>query len=229
MHPDDPLDASAPADPAPSGLREAKKARTRADLARAALLLAAEEGLHGTTVEAIAARAGVSPRTFFNYFASKESAVFGPGPLAFGDDVADDFARTEHDHPLKALLRLIEDGLATPPDEDDDLPDRLERHRAKQRLRRNIVTGTPSLLAAALIGRAETIRRVTVAVTDNLQRFPGSRRMPDIPPELEASLIAGLIREAVWFATIHDLDLDDGDPVHRSAELITRFAKELTW
>lgn len=83
MHPDDPLDASAPADPAPSGLREAKKARTRADLARAALLLAAEEGLHGTTVEAIAARAGVSPRTFFNYFDSKDEAVVHLGADRF--------------------------------------------------------------------------------------------------------------------------------------------------
>lgn len=211
------------------GLRELKRRRTRRNIEDAALELVSERGFDDVTVEDICAAAEVSRRTFFNYFASKESAVFGPGPLVFGDDVADEFARTEHDHPLKALLRLIEDGLATPPDEDDDLPDRLERHRAKRRLRRDIVTGTPSLLAAALIGRAETIRRVTVAVTDNLQRFPGSRRMPDIPPELEASLIAGLIREAVWFATIHDLDLDDGDPVHRSAELITRFAKELTW
>ena len=83
MHPDDPLDASAPADPAPSGLREAKKARTRANLARAALLLAAEEGLHGTTVEAIAARAGVSPRTFFNYFDSKDEAVVHLGADRF--------------------------------------------------------------------------------------------------------------------------------------------------
>lgn len=78
-----PLDASAPADPAPSGLCEAKKARTRADLARAALLLAAEESLHGTTVEAIAARAGVSPRTFFNYFDSKDEAVVHLGADRF--------------------------------------------------------------------------------------------------------------------------------------------------
>ena len=63
------------ADPACTGLRETKKARTRAALARAALELAAEEGLQGTTVDAIAARADVSPRTFFNYFDSKDEAV----------------------------------------------------------------------------------------------------------------------------------------------------------
>lgn len=60
---------------APTGLREAKKARTRASLALAALELAADVGLQATTVEEIAARADVSPRTFFNYFDSKDEAV----------------------------------------------------------------------------------------------------------------------------------------------------------
>lgn len=72
-----------PADGATTGLREAKKARTRASLARAALQLVAEEGLHGTTVEAIASRADVSPRTFFNYFDSKDEAVVHLGADRF--------------------------------------------------------------------------------------------------------------------------------------------------
>lgn len=71
-----------PAD-APTGLREAKKARTRASLARAALQLVAEDGLDATTVEAIAARADVSPRTFFNYFDSKDEAVVHLGADRF--------------------------------------------------------------------------------------------------------------------------------------------------
>jgi len=57
------------------GLRDRKKAATRAALAAAAVDLARERGWHDVTADAIAARAGVSTRTFHNYFASKDEAV----------------------------------------------------------------------------------------------------------------------------------------------------------
>src|SRR3954454_7398217 len=57
------------------GLRERKKAATRQSLHDAAVRLATEHGLDGITVEAIADEAGVSRRTFSNYFASKEEAL----------------------------------------------------------------------------------------------------------------------------------------------------------
>ncbi|RNE49742.1 TetR/AcrR family transcriptional regulator [Corynebacterium alimapuense] len=54
--------------------REKKKQRTRLDLATAAVELLVSEGEEGATVAAIAARAGVSTRTFHNYFAAREDA-----------------------------------------------------------------------------------------------------------------------------------------------------------
>lgn len=57
------------------GLRERKKLETRAALSWAAIRLAVERGLEAVKVEDIAEAAGVSPRTFNNYFSSKGEAI----------------------------------------------------------------------------------------------------------------------------------------------------------
>ncbi|MGW0181816.1 TetR/AcrR family transcriptional regulator [Nocardia sp. NPDC003345] len=57
------------------GLRERKKLDTRRALSDAALELVFERGLDNVTREDIAAHAGVSPRTFTNYFAGKYEAL----------------------------------------------------------------------------------------------------------------------------------------------------------
>ena len=57
--------------------RERRKADTARGLAEAARGLTIEHGLNGFTIEELCERVGVSRRTFFNYFASKENAVIG--------------------------------------------------------------------------------------------------------------------------------------------------------
>lgn len=63
------------ADNQPLGLRERKKLDTRKALSDAALDLMVERGLENVVREDIAARAGVSVRTFNNYFSSKYEAL----------------------------------------------------------------------------------------------------------------------------------------------------------
>ena len=112
------------------GLRERKKARTRATIQREALRLFQRDGYGATSVEAIAAAAEVSASTFFRYFPTKEDVVLSDfvdeatierfvdapaeldlfGALAhavrvgFGDLPAEDLAvHTLHGHVLRGM------------------------------------------------------------------------------------------------------------------------------
>ncbi|MGW4380142.1 TetR/AcrR family transcriptional regulator [Kitasatospora sp. NPDC004531] len=65
---------AAPERPAPS-LTERRKAATQQEIALTAARLFGERGAEGTTAEDIARAAGVSLRTFYRYFRTKEDAV----------------------------------------------------------------------------------------------------------------------------------------------------------
>lgn len=66
-------------------LRERRRQETARDIQMATLDLAIQRGLEGVTTEDIAAAAGVSTRTFFNYYPNKEAAAIG-APPAFRDE-----------------------------------------------------------------------------------------------------------------------------------------------
>ncbi|MBM7458738.1 TetR/AcrR family transcriptional regulator [Rhodococcus coprophilus] len=72
--------------------RERKRARTWAAIHLAAAEAAAlHDRLADVTVEAVAEQAEISPRTFFNYFKSKEDAVLGQQSPVIHDEIADSF------------------------------------------------------------------------------------------------------------------------------------------
>ena len=61
--------------PSDGGMRERKKLATRRALSAAALRLAREHGPQNVRVDDIAEAAGVPPRTYNNYFSSREQAI----------------------------------------------------------------------------------------------------------------------------------------------------------
>jgi AcrR family transcriptional regulator len=79
--------------PIEGGLRERKRAATRAAITAVARSLTAERGLNGYTVEEVCEQAGISRRTFFNYFPAKEDAILGHAEDEVPTDVLEDFIR----------------------------------------------------------------------------------------------------------------------------------------
>ncbi len=69
-------------------LRERRRLATAREIQLATLKLAVQRGLEAVTTEEIAAAAGISTRTFFNYFPNKEAAAIGAPPAFHAEDKA---------------------------------------------------------------------------------------------------------------------------------------------
>lgn len=89
------------------GLRQRQRARTWRDLHEAAVVLARESCLEGATIEAIAERAGVSRRTFFNYYPSKEDAVLGLVAPTVTADAVEAFEAQAPQALFPAVIQLV--------------------------------------------------------------------------------------------------------------------------
>ena len=88
------------------GLREAKKLRTRQEIADRAMQLFAKRGFDHVTVAEVAAAADVSEKTVYNYFPTKEDLFFDEAPAREAALVAAITGRREGVSILGALRRL---------------------------------------------------------------------------------------------------------------------------
>jgi AcrR family transcriptional regulator len=118
------------------GLRERKKARTRAAIRAEAIRLFAAQGFAATTVEQVAEAADVSPSTFFRYFPTKEAVIVGDeyDPVIF-EMFRDQPAEL---HPVRAFRNAVRTVML------QMTPDALEQ----ERLRHSLLQSVPELRSA---------------------------------------------------------------------------------
>src|SRR6266498_3071653 len=164
------------------GLRERKKLATREALSWAAVRLALERGLHRVRVDDIAAAAGVSPRTYNNYFSSREEAICA--------------AAAERARQVGAALR------ARPPGEAiiRAMVDRYVRNGEPDKRMIRLIVSEPAL-------RGEFLKTVAARETQ-LAEAIADRTGLDAERDLEPRLLAVVVSGATRVATVHWLRPD---------------------
>ncbi len=155
------------------GLRERKKQRTAQAIEDAALSLFAERGFQATTIADIADAAEIAPRTFFSYFPSKESVLFGDFDETF-QSLAEHLDARGDQSLLDAIrawiVELIDHG---------GLPDERERRR------REIIDAHEELLAHERQLTTSFEALISVAAATELGAEPG-----DLHPRIIAAATA---------------------------------------
>jgi AcrR family transcriptional regulator len=164
------------------GLRERKKLATRSALSEVALRLTVERGLDRVRVEDIAAEAGVSPRTFNNYFSSKEEAIVGSGMDRAAGMRAALRARPAGEPLWQAVSHTVAEMF--PGDED---PDRAWVARVQ------LIKATPALMAERLKSDAALERALAEVIAERT----GTEAERDLYPRLAAAAIVATVRAAL--------------------------------
>ncbi|WP_405664607.1 TetR/AcrR family transcriptional regulator [Streptomyces sp. NBC_01166] len=176
------------------GLRERKKQATRRAIAEAAVRLAAEHGVENVTVEAISEAAGVSPRTFFNYFPSHDDAF-----VLVDDEVGERIRESVRRAPAeRPPLDVVRDALVA----------ELDGFEARQELwalQSKVLQRSPHLIHRGLKAHVAEEKALAVAIGEWLD---ATRDGTDGPPGTAVfpRLLAAVTQTALRVAIEHWCD-----------------------
>lgn len=204
--PEEPVNASPPEPARPPGLRERKKAKTRAAIQHEALRLFRLQGYDATTVEQIAEAAEVSPSTVFRYFPAKEDLVLTDDY----DPVLVEACRTQPTElgPVEAVrrgMRSVFDAMS-----DEEVADM--RHRAELSL------SVPALRASMLDQLTQAVRQLVGVV---------AARRGSGPDDFAASTLAGAILGVMIAAEFYWVEHPGSDLIELLDEALRQLASGL--
>ncbi|WP_320781538.1 helix-turn-helix domain-containing protein [Streptomyces sp. CRN 30] len=188
-------------------LRSVRRRQTRTAITEAAVGLATERGAAAVTADEIAAAAGVSRRTFFNYFHAKEDALVHGPPDLDPEDVAVFTADTESSW-LDALKWLMLQHAR-----------QVTTARAEIIRSHRLVEDNPELLPV-LLKRFEEFDRCLITVIE--------ARAERVGHSLDAELVAAVVTAVVRVALQRWLHAPDGPDSGRPSDLATSMSEALT-
>jgi AcrR family transcriptional regulator len=191
------------------GLRERRRRQTSADIRGAAVRLVRERGFDKVTIDEICAEAGISVRTFFNYFPNKESAI-AYGPSDIPEELVEEFVAAgpaSYSVVLDELIALAAHHLR-------DMPP--DREQAETML--ELAKTTPAMLAAFLAD----LERFQNHLIDIVARRQGMKPDEEIPAVISALALTA-VRSGIERWTQGKPEDEDDTPlpyVERAAALV---------
>lgn len=187
----DPSAAGRGARPGP-GLRERKKLERRRTIEDAALELFESVGFDGATISEIAERSGISARTFFYYFETKEDVVLADYERRLGRLIEEFRSRPEDEHPWSSLRAAF---MAVAADY------QVEEDRIRRRF--VLMADNPSVFARSLQLQAGWEDAMSEALTIRRHAVMDPPAADSIVPRLLAASAVAAMRSSLrhWFST----------------------------
>jgi AcrR family transcriptional regulator len=170
------------------GLRARKQRATRETIHRIAVERALAVGPANVTAAEISDAAGVSARTFFNYFPSKEDAMLGFHEALPTDEELAEFAESTEPDLLHELVDLMRNVFSSSPTDHDIMRDRRE-----------LVRQHPDLLQRQMARVFAVEQRITPEVAERMGTHPSFRELSDhrAAAQMLVQLAISVIRTAI--------------------------------
>jgi AcrR family transcriptional regulator len=178
------------------GLRQRTRDAVREQIAEAALVMFDEQGFDETTVDQIAAAVGISSRSFFRYFPSKEDVVLGD-PMLYGEPVRERLAQALHSAPVWEALRSGFEAVVETVESNPEWALRATR----------VMISTPSLRAR---NTEKHLAWMTVLVPVVAEALTGTREEREYHAR------------AITLCALTCLDVSSAELVHRNGGVTTR-------
>jgi AcrR family transcriptional regulator len=183
------------------GLRDRKRLETRLRIETAAVEIVTAEGLDGATIDMISERAEISPRTFFNYFDSKEDAILGIHEVGEVERaIAAGISASESDDVVTAIVSTMLEIVG---------PVAARAQLKAQRML--LIKDNPRLLSRQIHQFTQLNSTMSAAVVEFLtQREAALPRDPEHVAEIAVATCIASVRIAVkeWVANGATADID---------------------
>lgn len=200
------------------GLRERKRQQTRRRLEEAAVTIADEQGLEHLTIEALSERADVSPRTFFNYFDSKEDAILG---LRTEDDTQRVVAELVGAVPDLPLLEAVIDLLIR-------MLDSTGLGRRLRTCRHRVLHAHPELLHRHFLYMGRMLAPLTGGVRELMERDAAAGTITDGEAQVLMMMCGAALRAETLALTQEGADVTTEENIARLRVRAVELVKKTT-